>query len=145
MMLNLQELQTIAGNYLPIKLIVLNNNGYSSIRQTQQNYFPDNVVGCGPESGLTFPDFAKLGRAFGFEVRRCASHHELAETIRATLAGDGPQLLEVLLDPEQPFSPKLASRQLEDGRMVSSPLEDLAPFLSRTELAQNMLIPLADE
>ncbi len=145
MMLNLQELQTIAGNRLPIKVVVLNNNGYSSIRQTQQNYFPDNVVGCGPESGLTFPDFAKLGRAFGFEVRRCASHHDLADTIHDVLADDGPQLLEVMLDPEQPFSPKLASRQLEDGRMVSSPLEDLAPFLSRTELAENMLIPLADE
>ena len=145
MMLNLQELQTIAGNRLPIKLFVLNNNGYSSIRQTQQNYFPDNIVGCGPESGLTFPDFEKLGTAFGFEVRRCASHHELKDTIHEMLMSDGPQLLEVMLDPEQPFSPKLASRQLEDGRMVSSPLEDLAPFLSREELAANMLIPLVDE
>jgi acetolactate synthase-1/2/3 large subunit len=144
-MLNLQELQTIAGNRLPIKVIILNNNGYSSIRQTQQNYFPDNVVGCGPESGLTFPDFAKIGTAFGFEVRRCASHHDLTDSIRETLDGDGPQLLEIMLDPEQPFSPKLASRQLEDGRMVSSPLEDLAPFLSRAELAENMLIPLVDE
>jgi acetolactate synthase-1/2/3 large subunit len=144
-MLNLQELQTIAGNRLPIKLIVLNNNGYSSIRQTQQSYFPDNLVGCGPESGLTFPDFGKLGKAFGFEVRRCEGHQDLAESIRATLSGDGPQLLEVLLDPKQPFSPKLSSRQLEDGRMVSSPLEDLAPFLPRAELAENMLIPLLDE
>jgi acetolactate synthase I/II/III large subunit len=144
-MLNLQELQTIAGNRLPIKLIVLNNNGYSSIRQTQQNYFPDNVVGCGPESGLTFPDFCELGAAFGFEVRRCASHHALAASIHDTLTRDGPQLLEVMLDPEQPFSPKLSSRQLEDGRMVSSPLEDLAPFLSRSELAGNMLIPLMEE
>jgi acetolactate synthase I/II/III large subunit len=145
MMLNLQELQTIAGNRLPIKLFVLNNNGYSSIRQTQENYFPDNIVGCGPESGLSFPDFSKLGTAFGFEVRRCASHHELSDSIHEMLASEGPQLLEVMLDPEQPFSPKLASRQLEDGRMVSSPLEDLAPFLSRAELAENMLIPLVDE
>lgn len=144
-MLNLQELQTIAGNRLPIKLIVLNNNGYSSIRQTQQNYFPDNVVGCGPESGLTFPDYCRIGLAFGFETRRCASHLELAACLRDTLTRDGPQLLEVMLDPEQPFSPKLSSRQLEDGRMVSSPLEDLAPFLSRAELAENMLIPLMDE
>ena len=120
-MLNLQELQTIAGNRLPIKLIVLNNNGYSSIRQTQQSYFPDNLVGCGPESGLTFPDFGKLGLAFGFEVRRCSRHHELAKSLHDTLSGEGPQLLEVMLDPTQPFSPKLSSRQLEDGRMVSSP------------------------
>jgi len=144
-MMNLQELQTISGNRLPIKLIVLNNNGYSSIRQTQHNYFPDNAVGCGPESGLTFPDFCKLGTAFGFQVRRCSTHLEMVDSIRELLDGEGPQLLEVMLDPEQPFSPKLASRQLEDGRMVSSPLEDLAPFLSRTELAQNMLIPLVEE
>jgi acetolactate synthase-1/2/3 large subunit len=144
-MMNLQELQTIAGNRLPIKLFVLNNSGYSSIRQTQQNYFPDNVVGCGPESGLTFPDFVKLATAFGFQARRCTSHHELESTIHDTLTGEGPQLLEVVLDPTQPFSPKLASRQLEDGRMVSSPLEDLAPFLTRAELAENMLIPLMDE
>jgi acetolactate synthase-1/2/3 large subunit len=144
-MLNLQELQTISGNRLPVKLFVLNNDGYSSIRQTQHSYFPDNVVGCGPESGLTFPDFIALGAAFGFEVRRCASHAELSDRIRETLESDGPQLCEVMLDAEQPFAPKLASRQLEDGRMVSSPLEDLAPFLPRPELAQNMLIPLMEE
>jgi acetolactate synthase I/II/III large subunit len=144
-MLNLQELQTIAGNRLPIVIIILNNNGYSSIRQTQQNYFPDNVVGCGPESGLTFPDFLKLGTAFGFEVRRCSSHRELSAAVRGALSGGGPQLLEVMLDPEQGFAPKLASRQLDDGRMVSSPLEDLAPFLPRDELAENMLIPLVEE
>jgi acetolactate synthase I/II/III large subunit len=144
-MLNLQELQTITGNGLPIKLILLNNNGYSSIRQTQQNYFPDNVVGCGPESGLTFPDYCEIGAAFGFEVRRCGSHRELDASINDVLTRDGPQLLEVMLDPEQPFSPKLSSRQLDDGRMVSSPLEDLAPFLSRSELAENMLIPLIED
>jgi acetolactate synthase-1/2/3 large subunit len=143
-MMNVQELQTIAGARLPVKLFVLNNDGYSSIRQTQQNYFPDNIVGCGPESGLTFPDFTEVGRAFGFEARRCSSHADLPARIRATLEGDGPQLLEVMLDPEQPFSPKLSSRQLPDGRMVSSPLEDLAPFLAREELADNMLIPTVD-
>jgi acetolactate synthase I/II/III large subunit len=144
-MLNLQELQTIVGQNMPVKLFVLNNNGYSSIRQTQQNYFPDNIVGCGPESGLTFPDFLRIATAFGIPSSRCSSHHDLSRSIARALAGDGPHLLEVMLDPEQPFSPKLASRQLEDGRMVSAPLEDLAPFLNRDELAENMLIPLVEE
>ena len=144
-MMNLQELQTIVGRNMDIKVIVLSNDGYSSIRQTQQNYFPDNVVGCGPESGLTFPDFVRLGDAFGFATRRCSSHLDLSEKIRETISSEGPQLLEVVLDPEQPFSPKLSSRQLEDGSMVSSPLEDLAPFLSRGELAENMLIPVVEE
>lgn len=144
-MLNLQELQTIAGNRLPVKLFVLNNDGYSSIRQTQQNYFPDNVVGCGPESGLTFPDFVRVAGAFGLPADRCGSHRDLEAAITRTLDTDGPAVLEVMLDPEQPFSPKLASRQLPDGRMVSSPLEDLAPFLSRQELADNMLVPQVEE
>jgi acetolactate synthase-1/2/3 large subunit len=143
-MLNLQELQTIVGNHLPIKLFLLNNNGYSSIRQTQNNYFPDNIVGCGPESGLTFPDFVALGETFGFEARRWSSHIGLSKAIRETLESDGPQLLEIVIDPDQVFAPKLASRQLDDGRMVSSPLEDLAPFLPRDELASNMLIPMEE-
>jgi acetolactate synthase-1/2/3 large subunit len=142
-MMNIQELQTIVGQRIPVKLFVLNNDGYHSIRQTQQNYFPDNVVGCGPESGVTFPDFQKLGAAFGFETRVSSSHADLAGAIRQTLDGGGAQLCEVMLDKAQPFAPKLSSRRLEDGSMVTSALEDLAPFLSREELADNMLLPAA--
>jgi len=143
-MMNIQELQTIVGQKIPIKLFVLNNDGYHSIRQTQQNYFPDNVVGCGPESGVTFPDFQRLGEAFGLTVRRTSSHDDMTAAIAATLEGLGPQLCEVILDKAQPFAPKLSSRRLEDGRMVTSAMEDLAPFLSREELAENMLIPLLE-
>jgi acetolactate synthase-1/2/3 large subunit len=143
-MMNLQELQTIVGQRIPVKLFVLNNDGYHSIRQTQQNYFPDNVVGCGPESGVTFPDFQKLGAAFGLETRVATTHADLAESIRLTLDGAGAQLCEVMLDKAQPFAPKLSSRRLEDGRMVTSALEDLAPFLSREEMADNMLIPMLE-
>jgi acetolactate synthase-1/2/3 large subunit len=142
-MMNLQELQTIVGQRLPVKLFILNNDGYHSIRQTQQNYFPDNVVGCGPESGVTFPDFVRLGEAFGFPVSRIRAHAGMAEAIGAALAANGPSLCEVILDKAQPFAPKLSSRRLEDGSMVTSALEDLAPFLSREELADNMLIHLA--
>lgn len=140
-MLNLQEIQSIVGNRLPIKLFILNNNGYHSIRQTQQNYFPDNIVGCGPDSRLTFPDFQKVLSAFGMQARRCQTHGDLRSAIAATLSGDGPQACEVYLDKHQVFAPKLSSRKLEDGTMVSSPLEDMAPFLTREELAENMLIP----
>lgn len=144
-MLNLQELQTIVGQSLPVKVMVLANQGYSSIRQTQTNYFPDNIVGCGTESGLTFPDFQAVGLAFGLPVDRVDTHHDLPAALSRTLDADGPGLLVVDLDPEQPFAPKLASRQLPDGRMVSSPLEDLAPFLPRDEFARNMLIPPVEE
>jgi acetolactate synthase-1/2/3 large subunit len=144
-MMNLQELQSIVGARLPIKIFILNNDGYHSIRQTQQNYFPDNEVGCGPQSGVTFPDFCALGVAFGFDVRKISSHAEMDATIADALASPGPTLTEVMLDKAQPFSPKLSSRRLPDGRLVTSALEDLAPFLAREEMAENMLIPLLDD
>jgi acetolactate synthase I/II/III large subunit len=127
--MNLQELQTIAGYRLPIKIFVLNNQGYHSIRQTQKNFFPDNIVGCGLESGVTFPSFEKLAAAYEIPYQLCDRHPTLSDAIRATIEGDGPQICEIVIDLNQAFAPKLSSRRLEDGRMISSPLEDLSPFL----------------
>ncbi len=137
-MMNLQELQTIVGQKLPVKIFVLNNDGYHSIRQSQQNHFPDNIVGCGPDSGLSFPNFAKLAAGFDLPSTTVASHDALSAAIRATLDGEGPQLCEVMIDKRQEFAPKLSSRRLEDGTMVSPTLEDLSPFLPREELAEAM-------
>ncbi|HWB00644.1 MAG TPA: thiamine pyrophosphate-binding protein [Pirellulales bacterium] len=142
-MMNLQELQTIAGYRLPVKIFVLNNCGYHSIRQTQRGYFPDNIVGCGTESGLTFPNFAKLAEAFGLEYVRCENHSQLSQAIPQTLAAAGPSLCEVMLDLDQPFAPRVSSRRLENGQLVTMPLEDMAPFMSREELAANMIVPMA--
>jgi acetolactate synthase-1/2/3 large subunit len=144
-MMNLQELQTIRGLNLPVKIFLYNNLGYLSIRQTQANFFDNHIVGCGPESGVTFPDFGKIAAAFDFPFRRCSNHGEMGRMIRETLEGDGPQFCELMLDTTQLFAPKLTSRRLESGRMVSSPLEDMAPFLSREELRENMFIPLVGE
>jgi acetolactate synthase-1/2/3 large subunit len=140
--MNLQELQTLVTHKLPVAIFLYNNQGYHSIRQTQRNFFPDNIVGCGLESGLGFPDFEKLSAAYGIPYHRVASHAAMAEGIARTLSSAhlGPSLCEVLLDLDQGFAPKLSSRRLEDGRMVTSPLEDLAPFLSREELGENLLI-----
>ncbi len=137
-MMNLQELQTISGLLLPIKIFVLNNDGYHSIRQVQQNHFSDNIVGCGPDSGLTFPDFGRLANGFGLASSRIDNHADLDAGINAALAGAAPHLCEVMLDKRQDFAPKLASRRLEDGTMVSPSLEDMAPFLPRDELARAM-------
>lgn len=144
-MLNVQELQTIVGHRLPIKLFVLNNGGYLSIRQTQRAFFPDNPVGAGPESGVTFPDFERLAYGFAIPFRRCVDHAGLGDAISATLEGDGPQMCEIVLDPHQPFSPRVSSKRLPDGRMVTSPLEDMFPFLPREELLENMIVPAAPE
>ncbi len=137
-MQNIQELATIAFNQYPIKIFILNNNGYHSIRQTQQNFFGEPLVGVGPDSGLGFPDFEKVVTGFGLPYIRCQQHTELTERIEATLRHVGPVVCEVFLDLQQVFAPKLSSRRLADGRMVTSPMEDMAPFLSREELQENM-------
>jgi acetolactate synthase-1/2/3 large subunit len=137
-MMNLQELQSIIAQGLNIKIFLLNNAGYSSIRQTQTAYFSDNMFGCDAPSGVSFPNFQALSAAFGFSPRRVTGHAELAAAIAATLSAPGPQFCEIMLDPSANFAPKLSSRKLDDGSMVSSPLHDMAPFLSREELAENM-------
>jgi len=141
-MMNLQELQTIVGRRLPVKIFVLFNFGYHSIRQTQQNFFSDNIIGCGTDSGLSFPEWSRLAHAFNLPFHRVDTHDGLDAAIAATLAVDGPALCEVVLDLRQPFAPKLSSRKLDDGRMVTSPLEDMSPFLDRTELQSNMSPPV---
>jgi acetolactate synthase-1/2/3 large subunit len=139
--MNVQELQTASTHRLPIKLFVLNNQGYHSIRQTQESYFPGNIVGCGPGSGLGFPSLEKLASAYDLPFFRIEGHGQLGTVIDDVLRLEGPALCEVVLDTKQPFAPKVASRKLPDGRMVSSPLEDLAPFLDRDEFRRNLLIP----
>ena len=139
LMLNLQELQTVAHLRLPIKIIVLNNGGYLSIRGTQKNFF-NLLVGEGPESGLTFPDFARIGQGFGLPSIRLEGP-DFEKALIRFLAEPGPGLVEVILDRDQVFEPKLSSRQLPDGRMVTANLEDMAPFLDRDELKSNLLFP----
>jgi acetolactate synthase I/II/III large subunit len=143
--MNIQELQTIVGYRLPIKIFVLNNQGYHSIRQTQTNYFPDSPIGCDPSSGVTFPSFEKLAFAYGIPFRRCSDLSTLSADVKSTVWEDGPQLCEIMIDQDQPFAPKLSSRQLPDGRMVSAALEDMFPFLDRAEFSSNMLIPTLAE
>lgn len=144
--MNLQELQTIVHYHLPIKIFIMNNGGYHSIRQTQTNFFGLPLVGCDPQSGVSFPDFEKLAYAYGIEFARCSKHADLDAAIQQTMAGDSPSICEVLLTPDQPFAPRLSSKRLPDGRMVSKPLEDLSPFLEREEFLQNMIIaPLPEE
>ena len=137
--MNVQELQTVAHHRLPIKLFVLNNGGYLSIRTTQKNFF-GNLVGEGPESGVSFPDMVKLAGAYGIPARRIAGA-DFAPRIDEALAADGPCLAEVVIDREQTFEPRLSSRRLSDGRIVTAPLEDMFPFLDREELRSNMLTP----
>jgi acetolactate synthase-1/2/3 large subunit len=139
--MNLQELQTLVNHALPVKLFVLNNDGYHSIRMTQTNFFNGRLVGCDSSSGIRLPDMGRIAGAYGLAFRRCESHATLADAVRWTLAVPGPVVCELMLTPDQPFAPKPSSLALPDGRIVSRPLEDQAPFLPRTEFLANMIVP----
>ena len=144
--MNLQELQTIVTNRLPVKIIVINNEGYQQIRITQTNLFNADFVGVGPVSGdLGFPDFGKLSYAYGIPYMFCDNVDKLDSAIEWLGSEEGYCLLEVHCDTKQFFEPKSATKRLNDGTLYSPPLEDLAPFLSREELKDNMLIPLWEE
>lgn len=143
--MNIQELETVSYYRLPIKLFVLNNQGYHSIRQTQMNFFGPPLVGCTPADGVGFPDMEKLAEAYGITYIRCDKHANLENAIAHTLEGNLPCICEVYVTPKQPFAPRSSSMKQADGTMVSRPLEDLAPFLSREEYQKNMLIKLVDE
>jgi acetolactate synthase-1/2/3 large subunit len=138
--MNLQELQTVAHYKLPIKIFVLNNNGYHSIRQTQTNFFGTPLIGCDPCSGVSFPDMEKIAVVYGMNFWRCHNHDELDSCILNILDNDCPGICEVMLTTSQPFAPRLSSKRLPDGKMVSPPLEDLYPFLDRDEFNDNMII-----
>ncbi len=144
--MNIQELQTIVHHNLPIKLFVINNNGYQSIRITQRSFFEQPFVGIGSDSGdVSFPDMGKIANAYGIPYIRCESTDSLDSAIQETLNADSFMMCEIMVDTEQGFEPKSASKRLPDGTMVSAPLEDLKPFLSREELEENMIIDLEKE
>lgn len=140
--MNIQELQTIIHHHMPIKIFMINNGGYHSIRQTQKTHFHEPLVGIGVDSGdLSFPSMEKLAWAYGYPYVAARHNSELGAAVEQTLATDGPVICEIFVDMEQNFEPKAAAKMLADGTMVSVPLEDLAPFLSDEELAENMVIP----
>ena len=135
-MMNLQELSIIGSKKLPIKIFLLNNEGYHSIRQTQQNYFPDNPVGCGIESGLPFPAFRELAKSFALDYEFSDNEKSLEQNIQETLLHKGPIIHEIKLNLNQTFEPKLSSKKLKDGKMLTSELEDMAPFLPTNRITE---------
>jgi acetolactate synthase-1/2/3 large subunit len=142
LMFNLQELLTIRALNLPVRLFILNNRGYASIRNTQRNYFEGRYVGTGPEAKLLFPDFVKFAEMIGIPAMRIADASELREGVKHALKQDGPFICDVELEANEALWPKSAAIPMPDGSMVSMPLEDMSPLLSRDELRENMLGPL---
>lgn len=143
--MNLQELQTIINYHLPIKIFVFNNDGYLSIKTTQNTFFGGNLVGSTPESGVGLPSLEKLAFAYGISFCQLKDHSELRQGIRKVLDQTGPVICEVMTDPMEKLYPKVASLRLPDGRIVSKPLEDLSPCLPREQFAEFMLVKQVQE
>jgi acetolactate synthase-1/2/3 large subunit len=140
--MNLQELQTVIHHQMGIKIFLINNGGYHSIRQTQKNFFGEPLIGIGVDSGdLSFPDMEKLAAAYGYPYVRACRNSELESAICRTLATEGPAICEVFVSTDQNFEPKSSAKRLPDGTLVSPPLEDLSPFLPEEEMDRNMIIP----
>lgn len=139
-MMNIQELQTIIHNKIPLKIFVINNAGYSSIRQTQRNYFDGRMTGSGADSGISVPDFIKVATAFGIKSKCIKNPAAMENEIAEVLNTDGPILCEVMVEKDYTFLPKLSSKILENGSMVSPSLEDMYPFLDNDEFKSNMII-----
>jgi acetolactate synthase I/II/III large subunit len=138
--LNIQELATIAHLQLPIKLFVLNNQGYASIRASQTNYFGGPNIGCSPETGVSIPDYRKVARAYGLKTAIIEDQSDLRTAVRKVLRSRGPVLCDVHIIPDEIRAPRVTSVQRPDGSFLSKPLEDLWPFLERDEFAQNMIV-----
>ncbi|MGA7558606.1 MAG: thiamine pyrophosphate-binding protein [Terriglobales bacterium] len=135
--MNIQELQTVVHHRLPVKIFVLNNSGYLSMRMTQSGFFR-RLTGESAASGASFPDMVKVACAYGIPSIRIDRQSQLEQIDRA-LATDGPALIDVVLDRDQEFEPRSRARQLPDGRIVSPNLEDMYPFLDETELMDNVI------
>jgi acetolactate synthase I/II/III large subunit len=142
--LNIQELETIHRLGLPIKLFVLSNEGYASIRTSQQRYF-GRLAGADATSGVTLPSLQKVVEAYGLTYSRIENQHELARQVAGVLDLPGPIVCEVMTPADEPRAPSLSSMRRPDGSMVSKPLEDLWPFLDREEFLSNMIVPALPE
>ena len=141
---NIQELETLARLQLPIKIFILNNNGYGSIKAMQENHFNGRYVCCSPESGLTLPNICRVASAYGLKTNRIETQENLREKLSSAIETQGTIVCDLLMDPEIATSPRVSSQVLPDGRVVSKAMEDLWPFLDRDEFRKNMLVKPAE-
>lgn len=134
---NIQELQTIVTKKLNIKIIVINNNGYCCIRNTQSNYFT-NIHGCDKDSGLGFPNLEKISNAYGINYLSVRSSSDICN-LKDVFENKEAYICEVFCFDQERF-PKLSAVKNEDGSFTGKPFEDMKPFLTREEFNKEMII-----
>lgn len=137
--MNIQEFATIKRNNLPIKVFILNNNGYSLIRLTQKNFMDGRLLGVSPDTGLFLPDSLKIAKAYGIKGVRIKNITNIDRKIKQVLDYPGPVICDVLTPEWQLLIPRTASDKKPDGTLVAKPYEDMFPFLPPEELAKNMI------
>ena len=137
---NIQEFQTLVEYNLPVKLFVLNNDGYHSIRTSQTNYFEKRYIGESSQSGISFPDTVKIAEVYGVKAFRINKPSEINDIVNQVLDYDGPVICDVIVHRKQEIIPTVASRVNDDGSMSSRPLEDMYPFLDRKEYKNNLFV-----
>jgi acetolactate synthase-1/2/3 large subunit len=142
---NIQELETIRRLGIPVKVFVLNNNCYSSIRNSQSYWFGKQHVGADPSSGMTLPSICEVARAFGLDAMKIEETKNLKSQIQAILSLEGPLVVDTVVIPDESREPRVASIQRPDGTFISRPLEDMYPFLDRDDLRSEMIIDLLEE
>lgn len=142
-MMNLQELQTLYHHKLPVKILLFENAGYNAIRQTSKNFFKGELIGCSPETGVSFPDFKRVAETFGLPYIKCETNDSVSECLKELFSIEGPALMEVSQLLDDPVSPKVMSRTDENGKMLSPALHDMFPFISESEM--NNLMKAAKE
>lgn len=138
-MMNLQELQTIVQNDLSINLVVFSNDGYGAIRQTSKNFFQGAYIGCTPDSGVSFPEFARVADTFGFAYRRCETNAQVEEAVQWLVNNKKRCLLEIDQKLDDPVVPKVMSRLDENGKMLTPALQDMYPFLQEGDYQELMV------
>jgi acetolactate synthase-1/2/3 large subunit len=138
-MLNIQELATVMHNKIPLKVFIYNNDGYLTIKQTQQLGFEGRLMGSTPESGLSFPDFAGIAEAHAIKFKRVRTNTELDGMLADFIAEPGPAICELIMDPEQPQIPKTINKRNPDGSIQPTALEDMYPFLDPEEVKSNLM------
>lgn len=138
-MMNLQELETIVHNDLPINVVVFSNDGYGAIRQTSKNFFEGAYIGCTPDTGVGFPDFEKIAYTFGFQYKKCKSNREVDECVQWLVNSKERVMLEIEQKLDDPVIPKVMSRIDENGIMQTPALHDMYPFMDEKEL-ENLMI-----
>lgn len=143
--MNIQELQTVIYHGYPIKLFVWNNDGYLSIRASQNKFFNGRLLGTDSTSGVSFPDLKKISSAYGITYYKTDSIENIDDIIQSVLEYEGPVICEVICERDQLVIPNVSSKKLDSGKLVSSPIEDMYPFLPREEFLSNMIIKPLEE